>query len=75
MINELYCTTEEQIAALTLMNRSVEEVELMAQDNSTMVGQLNPESDVTEHKTSECRINLWSEIYRNISQASEILVI
>ena len=39
MINELYHTTEEQTAALTLINRSVEKVELMAQDNSTMVAQ------------------------------------
>lgn len=39
MINEIYHTTEEQTAALTLINRSVEQVELMAQDNSTMVAQ------------------------------------
>lgn len=39
MINEIHHTTEEQTAALTLINRSVEQVELMAQDNSAMVAQ------------------------------------
>ncbi|WP_395306089.1 methyl-accepting chemotaxis protein [Enterobacter sp. ECC-019] len=39
MIKEIHHTTEEQTAALTLINRSIEQIELMAQDNSVMVAE------------------------------------
>ncbi|HGL4202600.1 TPA: hypothetical protein ACKE1S_000717 [Citrobacter farmeri] len=56
MLNEIHHTTEEQTAALTLINRSVEQVKLMTQDNSTMVAQSTSSTQALMSRTPDFRM-------------------